>query len=165
MGHKKPFQFIAQALNVSDCLNLSPMQPWMSPWRSQPPTSPPLRHCSSGTHRCRRWRAMSSSSPATQVRCGSISAHLYLFSSEGQQLVHRRAVPHPQTPAPPLQVPWQVLSTAPSKPLSMVVPTARDWDPSALLTGPQAAAQGQASTHPTETWCVVNSVKPTSEGK
>lgn len=31
----------------------------------------------------------------------------------GQQLAHGRAVPHPQMPAPPMQVPWHVLSTAP----------------------------------------------------
>lgn len=90
MGHKKPFQFVAQSLNASDSLNLSPMQLWMPLWGSQPPTSPPLRHCCSGTHHCQRWKATSSSSPAAQVcqnpvpLChklfwGSISAHLYLF--------------------------------------------------------------------------------------
>lgn len=88
MGHKKPFQFIAQPLNASDSLNLSPMQPWMPPWGSQPPMSPPPRCCCSGTRHYQRWRATSSSSPATQVRrnpatlchklCwGSISAHLH----------------------------------------------------------------------------------------
>lgn len=147
VGHKKPFHFIAQAVKISDSLNLSPMQPWMSPWGSRPPTSPPLRHCSSGTHHCRRWRAMSLSSHTTQVRWGSVSAHLYLISLGGQQLVRSRAVPHPQTPAPPLQVPWQVLSTAPHQAPEHSSPHIRGLGPSRFADWPTSSSPG-ASKHP-----------------
>lgn len=50
------------------------MQPWMSPWGSQPPTSLPLRRCCSGTRRCRRWKTTSSSLHVVQVHQGSVPA-------------------------------------------------------------------------------------------
>lgn len=186
MGHKKPFQFIAQSLNASDCLNLSPVQPWMPPWGSRPPTSPPPRRCCSGTHRCRRWRATSSSSPAMQVRWGSTSAHLHLSPIpkprarrvpsmggvgkepllwEGSSWRVAGLYPIPRCQLLPGRSHGTCFPLPPTKPQSMAVHTGGDWDPPALLTGPPAAAQGQASTYPTETWCVANSTKPATEGK
>lgn len=135
------------------------MQPWMPPWGSQPPISPPPRHCCSGTHHCQMWRATSWSSLPVQVCWGSTSAHLHLtpipkFKAQG--------VPSTEgTKALAESSSWQVagmsslpkcqlfqcfssagpMAHVPIKPWTMAVHTGGDWGHPTLLTGPAVAAQ------------------------
>lgn len=162
MGHKKSFQFTAQSLNASESVPHAAMDAPLgvtatnvTPTEALLQWNPPLSEVESYvlilTHHAGMLGLHFSSSPPLPLpkAQGSVSA----LHGE-QQLAGDRAAPHPQTPAPPVQFPYGTgFPWPPTKPRSMTVHTGGEWDPLALLTGPRPAAQGQASAHPTETWC------------